>query len=131
MSALITLNIDVTKITKERLYEGKKGKYLQLTVAVNDELDDYGNNASAFEGQSKEERDAKTPKNYLGNGSVVWTDGSVKTKRDLESNPQTNPQNSVNDSLNDMDSIDDDLPFSWLLLPFAYPLFELVNGGLI
>ena len=27
--------------------------------------------------QTKEERDAKMPKNYLGNGKVVWTDGTV------------------------------------------------------
>ena len=33
--------------------------------------------------QSKEEREAKTNKTYIGNGKVVWTDGNIKTARDL------------------------------------------------
>ena len=30
-----------------------------------------------MDSQTKEERDAKVAKNYLGNGKVVWTDGTV------------------------------------------------------
>jgi hypothetical protein len=44
-----------------------------VTITINDEVDKFGNNASIFESQSKEEREAKTPKNYLGNGKVIWT----------------------------------------------------------
>ena len=29
-----------------------------------------------FDSQTKEEREAKKAKDYLGNGQVVWTDGS-------------------------------------------------------
>lgn len=79
MSAIINLSIDVTKIDKSKLIEGKKGKYLNLTVSVNNELDQFGNNASAYISQSKEEREAKSNRTYLGNGKVVWTDGTIKT----------------------------------------------------
>lgn len=74
MSKLINLSINVSKIDKSRLIKGAKGTYLNLTVAVNDEKDQYDNDVSAWEGQTKEERDAKTNRNFLGNGRVVWSD---------------------------------------------------------
>ena len=35
----------------------------------------YGNNASIMISQTQEEREAKKPRTYIGNGKVVWTDG--------------------------------------------------------
>lgn len=70
---MIGLSIDVDKIDKSRLYKGKKGTYLKLTVALNDEEDAYGNNVSAWEEQTEEERNNKDKKNFLGNGKVFWT----------------------------------------------------------
>ncbi len=76
MSALINVSIDVTKLPKEKFVQGKNGKvYYNFTVSVNDETNEYGQNAGVFDAQTKEEREAKKPKNYLGNGKVVWTDG--------------------------------------------------------
>lgn len=54
-----------------------QGGYDKYTMSVNDKQDDYGNNASVFVQQSKEEREAKTPKKYIGNGKVQWTDGNI------------------------------------------------------
>lgn len=102
MSAIINLSIDVTKIDKSKLIEGKKGKYLNLTVSVNNELDQFGNNASAYVSQSKEEREAKVNRVYLGNGKVAWTDGSISK---AEQQPQQ-AQASVG-----VDGSNDDLPF--------------------
>lgn len=77
MSALLNLSIDVASLPKEKFVTAKNGKvYYKFTVAVNDETK-YGNNVSAFDHQTKEEREAKKPKSYLGNGNVFWTDGSV------------------------------------------------------
>jgi hypothetical protein len=77
MSTLISLSIDVASLPKEKFVTAKNGKvYYNLTIAVNDETR-YGNNVSAFDSQTKEEREAKKPKSYLGNGKVVWTDGNV------------------------------------------------------
>jgi hypothetical protein len=89
MSALINLSIDVTKIDKTKLIKGAKGTYLNLTVAVNNELDQFGNNASAYISQSKEEREAKVNRTYLGNGKVVFTDGTInKAEKPQQAQPQ-------------------------------------------
>ena len=76
MATIIVGSIDVTKIPKEKLVQGKKGTYLDVNITVNDDSK-YGNNVSFAVGQSKEEREAKEPRTYLGNGKVVWTDGNV------------------------------------------------------
>jgi len=74
MSAIITLSIDLTKIDKTKL---KDGKYLNTQIFINDETK-FGNNVSMAYSQNKEERDAKTPKQYIANGKVNWTDGTIK-----------------------------------------------------
>ena len=68
MATLISASLDVTKITKERLNEGK---WLNITISVNNETK-YGNNCGVYESLTKEEREAKDKRNYLGNGKVVW-----------------------------------------------------------
>ena len=70
---LLSLKIDVTKIDKAKLYKGKKGTYLDLTVCINDDQDQYSNDVSAWQGQTKEEVAAKAQKSYLGNGKVFWS----------------------------------------------------------
>ncbi len=45
-----------------------------ITIAISDKVDNYGNNVSAWISQSKEEREAKAPKKYIGNGKVVFID---------------------------------------------------------
>ena len=75
MSTLISGSIDLTKIDKSKL---KDGKYLQVQISVNDTTDNYGNNVSITVNQTKEEREAKEKKTYLGNAKVVWTDNVIK-----------------------------------------------------
>ena len=70
----MSLSIDVTKIDKSKL---AKGKYLNLTVSVQDETNQWGQDVSAYHEQSKEEREAKEKRNYLGNGKVFWSDSNV------------------------------------------------------
>jgi len=77
MSTLINGSIRVDKLPKEKFIKGKDGAvYYNFTISVQDETR-YGNNVAFMDSQTKEERDAKMPKNYLGNGKVVWTDGTV------------------------------------------------------
>ena len=75
MASIIATSIDLTKIPKDKIIQGKKGKYLPITITLNDELDQFGNNGPVVVQQTKEERDAKTEKVYLGNVKVVWTNG--------------------------------------------------------
>jgi len=81
MATILSASLNVAKIDSTKLIDGRTGKFLNVTITINDEVDKYGNNATIFESQSKEEREAKTPKNYLGNGKVIWT--SEKKNNDL------------------------------------------------
>ena len=75
MASIIATSIDLTKIPKDKIIDGKKGKYLPITITINDEVDQFGNQGPVVVQQTKEERDAKTAKTYLGNVKVVWTNG--------------------------------------------------------
>jgi hypothetical protein len=75
MASIISASIDLTKIDKNKIYEGKKGKYYPLTIVLNDEVGQYGDSGYIQTEQTKEERDAKVPKTFLGNTKVVWTNG--------------------------------------------------------
>ena len=79
MGALINVSLRVDKLPKEKFVSGKDGAvYYNFTIGVNDESNQYGQNVSATDSQTKEEREAKKAKTYLGNGNVVWTDGNIK-----------------------------------------------------
>ena len=75
MASIIKASIDLNKIPKEKIFVDKKGKYLPITITLNDELDQFGNQGPVVVEQTKEERDAKAPKTYLGNVKVVWSNG--------------------------------------------------------
>jgi len=93
MSSLINVSINLDKIDKSKIIKGQKGKYLNLTISVNDEVNSYGQNASIFESCEKGE-----DKNYIGNGKVIWTDGKI-TKASKTEQAQNTEEG------------DDDLPF--------------------
>jgi len=79
MSSIINLSIRVDKLPKEKFVMGKDGAvYYNCTLNINDEANQWGQNVSLTDSQTKEEREAKKQKNYLGNGTVVWTDGNIK-----------------------------------------------------
>lgn len=71
---IISASLDVTKIDKSKLVAGKNGaKYCNIQIFLNSEPDKYGNHCSISLNQSKEEREAKEPKVYLGNGKIVFS----------------------------------------------------------
>ena len=53
------------------------GEYKRYTISISDNTDQYGNNVSMYEEQTKEERELKTLKKYIGNGKVFWNDGKI------------------------------------------------------
>jgi hypothetical protein len=85
MSALINLSIRVDQLQKQKFVAGKDGKvYYNFTIAVNDEANQFGQNVSAYDSQTKEEREAKKSKLYIGNGNVIWNDGKITTVKKEE-----------------------------------------------
>jgi len=105
MAGIIKTSINLSEIPKDKIITGKKGKYLPISISVNDEPDQFGNQGPVIVDQSKEERDAKVAKTYLGNCRVVWTNGTFP---EPVSNPQTD--NSVNVQ-QPVAAVKDDLPF--------------------
>ena len=68
MSTLYNGSICVSDIPKDKLTQAKNGKlYLNLDLWINDEKDQYGNIGSVSVRQSKEQREAKEKKTYIGN----------------------------------------------------------------
>lgn len=90
-------------ITTEKLKEllsilnQKEAKGVDLTISIANEQNEYGQNLSVFVSQSKEDREVKKPKYYVGNGKVFWTDGSVKVAEKVQTQTQAKKE--------------DDLPF--------------------
>ena len=103
MAQLISASIDVSKISKDKLISGAKGKYLNITISINDEVDQYGNQVGIYESQSKDERDAKDKKNYLGNGKIAWSSDGGSTAKPSAPASAPAPQAKVEEG--------DDLPF--------------------
>lgn len=92
---------ELVKILKKK---GEKG--IAITTSVNDETNQYGQNTVSFVSQSKEQRDEKKPKYYIGNGKVFWTNGKIDIaeKKEQSGSNQSTPIANTSDEI-------DDLPF--------------------
>ena len=44
MAGIITGSINLSNIPKDKIIDGKKGKYLPISISINDELDQFGTN---------------------------------------------------------------------------------------
>lgn len=87
MSALATIYIKAETLKTLLDTVTKKGdKGVELTISINDDVNQFGQNVSAFVSQSKEAREAKKPKFYTGNGKVIWTDGKINKPEQQASN---------------------------------------------
>ncbi|MDV3749672.1 hypothetical protein CMU21_17730 [Elizabethkingia anophelis] len=82
MSSLNSLYIK--KETLEQLLSTvtkKNEKGVELTISIQEEGNQYGQNVSVFVSQSKEQRDSGVNKFYVGNGNTFWTDGKIQVVR--------------------------------------------------
>tara|TARA_B100001287_G_scaffold13208_1_gene9946 strand:+ start:8001 stop:8318 length:318 start_codon:yes stop_codon:yes gene_type:complete len=105
MAGIIKTSINLTNIPKDKIIEGKKGKYLPITITVNDEVDQFGNQGPVIVSQTKEERETKVDKTYLGNVQVVWTNGEFPS-------PPPRPEQSNVEMLQSISNTkEEDLPF--------------------
>ena len=97
---LINISICLSEIPREAVKIGNNGlKYINLCVAERREPDKFGQTHTVFVSQSKEGREAKAEKKYLGSGKAA----------------DFAPQNisATPEAVNDMPPADDmsDLPF--------------------
>lgn len=103
LKEVLGCSIDLTKIDKTKIKEvqckdGHTGKFIDISILINDEQDKFNNICSVSMGQTKEEREAKVPTVYLGNGKRVWVAKTENTSFKPESIPLSEMPN-------------DDLPF--------------------
>lgn len=97
MAQLISLSIDLSKIDKTKIQTVDKNgqpfkngaRYYNVTISVNDEKNDFGQDVSCYDNQTKEQREAKEPRNYLGNGKVIWSGASKKSEGGTSEEPNT------------------------------------------
>lgn len=84
----------------------KDEKGISITISINDDSNQWGQNISAYVSQSKEDREAKKDRYYTGNGKVFWTDGKIQIGTKDEK-PNTNSAPSTSSTSDEVD----DLPF--------------------
>ena len=107
MSKLVNAKINLSRIDKKKLFTGKKGIYLDITIWINDKPDQFGYDISIEQSTGRDES-----KIYLGNGKIyVKKDPEVKPEIKEENNSPalTGPVSTVRDNppVNELD----DLPF--------------------
>ena len=104
MAGIVKGSINLNMIPKDRIIQGKKGKYLPISITVNDEQDQFGNFGPIIVDQTKEEREAKAEKTYLGNVRVVWSNGTFPDAPKFDGPKAAAPAQASNGT-------EDDLPF--------------------
>lgn len=77
------------------IMEKEQAKGVSVTLAINDTANDFGQNVSAWLSQSKEQRETKEKKVYIGNGRVFWGDMAVPYKVNTEQNTEPIPHNDL------------------------------------
>ena len=102
MASILKTSINLNAIPKDKIINGKKGKYLPITISLNDDLDQFGNQGPVCVDQTKEERDAKEAKTYLGNVKVVWTNGENVEPAPRDAAPAPPKQAPLPDEVEDL-----------------------------
>lgn len=78
MAEIINVSIDISQFTANEIIAGKNGaKYINVAIMVNDTANKWGKNVSVSKPQSKEERQAKARKVFVGQGVSVWRNGET------------------------------------------------------
>lgn len=88
MAEIVNISIDLNKLDASKEIKGKNGaRYYNLSLVINDEANQYGKNVQVTEPQTKEERQAKEKKTFVGSGNSVWRNGeTLKFDKKDESN---------------------------------------------
>ena len=90
--------------TLVKTIKAKKVAGISIDISINDEAKQYNQNVSAYVTQSKEDRDEKKPRYYVGNGRTFWTDGNIVAFK-------SDSNESGKDVKKELESSEDILPF--------------------
>ena len=86
MKVAVNFKVNLSQIDQSRCFNGKKGKYADLTCFIDiDEVGEYGDNGTISQQTSKEERDQGLKMPIIGNTTVFWRDdGQPVAKKDQQ-----------------------------------------------
>ncbi|MBO7315416.1 MAG: hypothetical protein J6U49_07110 [Alistipes sp.] len=90
--ALINCSICLSDIPADRikLFDKNGKKYLSIVVADLREADEYGNTHSIYIAQTKEEREAREKRTYIGRGKEVSFKSSQPSIDEVAAMPPAN-----------------------------------------
>jgi len=101
---MISCSICLSDIPADKITVGKNGKkYFNFCVDSRREPDQYGQTHTMYVNQSKDERAAKQPKQYIGNGKEFVFDQNQQA--------QTRPQQQYAAPVSAPLMVNDDMPF--------------------
>lgn len=107
--SLINISLDLTKIDKSRIREGKNGqKYISLVVASNQQPDQYGNTHSVYHSQTEDERKSQAKRIFCGNGKEYTFNKQQPPQQQYNQAP---PQQKYQQQYQAPQTNNDDLPF--------------------
>lgn len=101
---MITGKIDVSKIDKTKLYQGKTAKFLDI-VLIPKKDDKYGDDYMIVQGLPKAERDAGNRGAILGNAKIMGQKPGFGGGQAARRPEPTDAQKSNTDNDNDPDSV--------------------------
>jgi len=82
--------------------QGKDAEGVKITISLSDQPNNFGQNVSVYVAQTKEQRDAKKPLFYVGNGKTFWSKGETPVPQREQPTQAPQPVTAGDD---------DDLPF--------------------
>jgi|TARA_R100000084_G_scaffold39765_2_gene16289 hypothetical protein len=86
MGHMMNLRLNVAALPKDKMVQGAKGTYIDLTIKIDDQENEYNQSVSSWVAQSEEERLQKRDRVWTGNGRVFWSTGDplpcVKKKQE-------------------------------------------------
>lgn len=81
----MNIRLNVSLLDKARFFKGKKGTYADLSCFVDTEnTDQYGNNGTATQAITADERKEGLKLPILGNARIFYTDGGSRPGRQPE-----------------------------------------------
>jgi hypothetical protein len=105
MSSLSNVYVKLETLETLLAVVKKKGeKGISIDISISETTNEWGQNLTAYVSQTKEQRDEKKPRFYVGNGKCFWTDGKIEIAKKKEA-PEAKPATTTSEEE------PDDLPF--------------------